>query len=385
MVRNTDKTEAQMLLEVITGAVERRRHHPRRGRLHLRRQLRLRGRPGVLVRAEHRRHRRVAAQARLARRDGRRVGAVRGVGPAAARRHRRRAWRWARAGRRPPTPRSSTRWRWTRSTSRRSAPTRVSFAALQARALIDAGKVTERQMAEVAARSRRDAQGQPARAGRPATSTSTSCSPSDYVRAPLRRHDLPPITDGAVRGRDRPRPTRRASCATTRSGSRGFAHYSELHYPGMRDLTTSPSTTLGGQGGRARRGAGRGGRDPGGVHPRGAAARRGARSRRRRRRQPVGRPAGRPTRSWRPAWSASPRPRGRSATTAKPPHARALDVGSVPAAEPGLRPGREQLMSHQPCAIVGIGQTQHKTPPLGRVARRAGPRGGARARSTTPR
>ena len=24
----------------------------------------------------------------------------------------------------------------------------------------------------------------------------------------------------------------------------GFAHYSELHYPGMRDLTTSPSTTL---------------------------------------------------------------------------------------------------------------------------------------------
>jgi hypothetical protein len=24
----------------------------------------------------------------------------------------------------------------------------------------------------------------------------------------------------------------------------GFAHYSELHYPGMRDLTSSPSTTL---------------------------------------------------------------------------------------------------------------------------------------------
>ena len=30
----------------------------------------------------------------------------------------------ARAGRRPATRRSSTRWRWTRSTSRRSAPTR---------------------------------------------------------------------------------------------------------------------------------------------------------------------------------------------------------------------------------------------------------------------
>src|SRR5215475_3022060 len=37
----------------------------------------------------------------------------------------------------------------------------ASFAALQARALIDAGKVTERQMAEIAARARRDAKGNP--------------------------------------------------------------------------------------------------------------------------------------------------------------------------------------------------------------------------------
>ena len=152
---------------------------------------------GVLVRAEHRRHRRVAAQARLARRDGRRVGDVRGVAPPAARRHRRSRWRWAPAGRRPPTPRSSTRWRWTRTTSRRSAPTPSSFAALQARALIDAGKVTERA----------DGRGRGAQPARRARSNPHAqvtgdfdvdeLLAEDYVRAPLRRHDLPPITDGA--------------------------------------------------------------------------------------------------------------------------------------------------------------------------------------------
>ena len=42
-----------------------------------------------------------------------------------------------------------------------------------------------------------------------------SCSPSDYVREPLRRHDLPPITDGAARHGARHRrpgpPARRAT------------------------------------------------------------------------------------------------------------------------------------------------------------------------------
>ena len=104
MVRRTDKTETQMLLEVVTGAVEHAGITRAEVDFTCAGQLRLRRRPGVLVRAEHRRHRRLAAEARLARRDGRRVGAVRGVGAAAARRHRRRAWPWARAGRRPPTP-----------------------------------------------------------------------------------------------------------------------------------------------------------------------------------------------------------------------------------------------------------------------------------------
>jgi len=64
-----------------------------------------------------------------------------------------------------------------------------------------------------------------------------------YVRAPLRKHDLPPVSDGAVavvlaRG-DRAR----ALCERP-AWIRGLDHRIEVHQPGMRDLTTSASTTL---------------------------------------------------------------------------------------------------------------------------------------------
>ncbi len=79
----------------------------------------------------------------------------------------------------------------------------TSFAALQARALIDAGKVTERQMAEIAARCRRDAKGNPHAQVAGDFDVDTLLA-DDYVRAPLRRHDLPPDHRRRVRGRDRP-------------------------------------------------------------------------------------------------------------------------------------------------------------------------------------
>jgi acetyl-CoA acetyltransferase len=118
----------------------------------------------------------------------------------------------------------------------------TSLAAIQARALIDSGKVTERQMAEIAARCRRVAltydRAQVAGDFDPDTLLA-----GDYVRAPLRRHDLPPITDGAcavviARG-DKARELCDHPVWIT-----GFSHYSELHNPGMRDLTTSHSTML---------------------------------------------------------------------------------------------------------------------------------------------
>jgi acetyl-CoA acetyltransferase len=116
----------------------------------------------------------------------------------------------------------------------------ISFAAFQARALIDAGKVTERQMAEVAARSRKDAM---TNGGAQVTGDFDvdELLEEDYVRAPLRRHDLPPISDGACA----------VVLATAKRAQElvgrpawitGIEHRSECHNPALRDLTDSPST-----------------------------------------------------------------------------------------------------------------------------------------------
>ena len=72
-------------------------------------------------------------------------------------------------------------------------------------------------MAEVAVRSRRDGR-QPARAGDRRLRRRRAAR-EDYVRTPFRRHDLPPITDGACAVVHRPRPTRRGSCASDPCGS----------------------------------------------------------------------------------------------------------------------------------------------------------------------
>lgn len=117
----------------------------------------------------------------------------------------------------------------------------VSFAALHARALLDAGLVTERQMAEIAARCRRDAMDNPNAQVRGEHDV-TALLAEDFVRAPLRRHDLPPITDGAaavvIARRDRALELCERPVWIT-----GMAHYSEAHYPGNRDLTKAPSVT----------------------------------------------------------------------------------------------------------------------------------------------
>ena len=250
-----------MLLDVITGALEPLGTHPRRRRLHVPRQLRLRHRPGVLVRAEPRRHRRVAAQARLARRDGRRVGAVRGVAAPARGRHRRSRSSPGRAARRPATRRSSTRWRWTRTSSRPLGADPVTFAALQARALIAAG---------ITASGRWPRSRVPQRAGT-ATSTSTRCSPRTTCARRCAATTSRPITDGAARWSSRAA-TGPASCATARRGSPASTTGPSSTTPAFRDLAESPSTRLAAKAAGLDDGTGRGGRAPGDVHPRGAAA-----------------------------------------------------------------------------------------------------------------
>src|SRR5690349_727974 len=72
----------------------------------------------------------------------------------------------------------------------------VSLAALQARVLIDGGLVTERQMAEIAVRTRRDAKANPHTQVAGDFDVDELLA-TEHVNAPLRRHDLPPITDGA--------------------------------------------------------------------------------------------------------------------------------------------------------------------------------------------
>ena len=118
----------------------------------------------------------------------------------------------------------------------------VSLAALQAQALLAAGKVTERQMAETAARCRRDAMANPF-AQVTGEFDVDALLAEEPVRAPLRKHDLPPITDGAcavvIARAERAKELSERPVWIT-----GFAHCAELHYPGMRDLLGSESTRL---------------------------------------------------------------------------------------------------------------------------------------------
>ncbi len=120
-------------------------------------------------------------------------------------------------------------------------PDIVSLSALQARALLDSGKATEADFAEVAARSRRNALDNPKAQVRGDVPVATLLE-DEYVVAPLRRHALPPITDGAaaivLAAGDKAEQWGGGPVWIT-----GFDHRMETHALGARDLTSSPSTT----------------------------------------------------------------------------------------------------------------------------------------------
>jgi acetyl-CoA acetyltransferase len=124
-------------------------------------------------------------------------------------------------------------------------PDSVAVAALQARACIDAGVTSPDEMAAIAARSRRAA------AGNPFAQLQGSDDPAVLLKEPeiappLRRHDCPPITDGAaamiIAAGDRARELCERPAWIT-----GFDHRVEAHALGVRDLTDSPSTRLAGE------------------------------------------------------------------------------------------------------------------------------------------
>jgi acetyl-CoA acetyltransferase len=108
------------------------------------------------------------------------------------------------------------------------SPDPISLAALQARSLLDAGKYDERDFAAVAARSKK-------------LPSVGSLLDSPYLVSPLRKHDCPPISDGAaaivLAAGDRAK-----SMCKRPAWIRGIDHRIEPHSLGARDLARSPST-----------------------------------------------------------------------------------------------------------------------------------------------
>lgn len=124
-------------------------------------------------------------------------------------------------------------------------PDAISLAALQARAMIGAGACTERDMAQVAARSRRDAKSNPnAQLSGDADVDALLAAPC--IASPLRKHDCAPVSDGAAAI-----VLAAGDLARKVSGRpawiRGIDHRIEPHALGSRDLTASASTKLAGE------------------------------------------------------------------------------------------------------------------------------------------
>ena len=118
-------------------------------------------------------------------------------------------------------------------------PDSVSVAALQARLGLEAGRWTEKDMAEVAARSRAAA------LGNPAAQVSGSVSAAEllarpYVAEPLRAHDCAPVGDGAAVVIIASAARARELCERPAWIS-GFAHQVDSGSLGARDLLAVPS------------------------------------------------------------------------------------------------------------------------------------------------
>lgn len=124
-------------------------------------------------------------------------------------------------------------------------PDAISLAALQARAYLEKTGKTERDLADVAVRSRRAAASNP-KAQLRASKDADALLAAPYVVSPLRKHDCPPISDGCA--------AIVLACGDVVKKSamkpvwiRGIDHRIEAHALGVRDLATSPSTKLAGE------------------------------------------------------------------------------------------------------------------------------------------
>jgi acetyl-CoA acetyltransferase len=128
-------------------------------------------------------------------------------------------------------------------------PDSVGIAALQARLGMEAGLWTEKDMAQVAARSRTAALANPAAqvsAQRSASVPAEDLLAEPYLADPLRAHDCAPVSDGAAvvilasgqRARD---------LCDRPAWITGFEHRIDSGALGERDLTTAPSAAAAGR------------------------------------------------------------------------------------------------------------------------------------------
>jgi acetyl-CoA acetyltransferase len=124
-------------------------------------------------------------------------------------------------------------------------PDAVSLAALQARAWLEKKGRSERDLAEVAVRSRRSAKANP-NATLSGDFEVAKLLAEPYLVAPLRRHDTPPICDGAAAVVLAAGDVARRVCKRP-AWIRGIDHRVDAHALGARDLTESPSTRLAGE------------------------------------------------------------------------------------------------------------------------------------------
>jgi acetyl-CoA acetyltransferase len=118
----------------------------------------------------------------------------------------------------------------------------ISLAAMQARLMLDQGLITERDMAEVVLRSRRNAMNNPHAQLAGDISVDDILAEETYL-SPLRKADICPVSDGATA----------VVIATVEKAQEwglpyavisGIDHCIETHNLGMRDLTDSVSTRL---------------------------------------------------------------------------------------------------------------------------------------------
>jgi len=124
-------------------------------------------------------------------------------------------------------------------------PDAISLAALQARALLESGKASEKDMAEVVARSRKSALDNPY-AQLAWDKSAADVLAEEPIVDPLRKDDCPPLTDGVAAVVIAADDVARKFCERP-AWIKGIDHRVESAVLGLRDLTESPSTTTAGE------------------------------------------------------------------------------------------------------------------------------------------